>query len=550
MHRLRLLPVAVLATTLIMSPSAGLRAQDKSSAKDDAADRAEEKAAEKAMLADSTAQGAVDVAGQHIAYTAIAGTLTVGATDVQDAQLGLDGKAQAGSELALSKPKDPKDVPPVARMFYVAYFKKDAKAEDRPITFFYNGGPGSSTVWLHMGSLGPKHVVTDGDQHLPAAPYKLADNTNTLLDTSDLVFIDMPGTGFGRLVGKDAEKAFWGVDEDANAFARFIARFITKYNRWNSPKYIFGESYGTTRSAVLSDILENGKNIDLNGVILLSQIFNFTTDIDGPSGNPGVDLPYVLALPTYAATARYHKKLSQQPAALEPFLKEVEDFAMGPYSHALALGTDISPTEKQEIAEKLHDYTGLPTAYLLKANLRVSGGEFEKTLQDEQDLTTGRLDTRFSGPNLNPLSENAEYDPQSSAISSAYVSLFNDYVRRELKYGEGQTYLPEAQFGTFQWSLVHKGNPISLNVANDLADAIKTNPRLRVMVNGGYYDLATPFFAAVYEEKHLPIPQSLAKNIEYDWYESGHMVYVRDESLKQLHDRVAAFIRSTQADNK
>ena len=544
------LPAVLLAAVALVAPTFVLAQDDTSAAKSAANDKASDKTAEKPPPADSTTQGSVDVVGQHIAYTAVAGTLTVGASDVQAAQLGLAGKPQPGSQLALAEPKDPKDATPFARMSYVAYFKKDAKAEERPITFFYNGGPGSSTVWLHMGSLGPKHVVTDGDQHLPAAPYKLVDNAYSLLDSSDLVFIDMPGTGFGRLIGKDAEKAFWGVDEDANAFARFIARFITKYNRWNSPKFIFGESYGTTRSAVLANILENEKSIDLNGIILLSQIFNFTTDIDGPSGNPGVDLPYVLALPTYAATAWYHKKLPQQPAALEPFLKEVEDFAMGPYTHALALGTDLSAEEKQSVAAKLHDYTGLPVAYLLKANLRVNGGEFEKTLQEDQDLTTGRLDTRFSGPNLNPLSESAEYDPQSSAISSAYVALFNDYVRRDLKYGEGQTYLPQAQFAGNRWDLVHRGNPISLNVANDLAEALKTNPRLRIMVNGGYYDLATPFFAAQYEEKHLPIPQSLAKNIEYAWYESGHMVYVRDESLKQLHDRVAAFIKSTQADGK
>jgi carboxypeptidase C (cathepsin A) len=403
-------------------------------------------------------------------------------------------------------------------------------------------------VWLHMGSLGPKHVVTSGDEHLPAAPYKMVDNANSLLDVSDLVFVDMPGTGFGRLMGKDPEKAFWGVDEDANAFARFIGRFITRFNRWNSPKYLFGESYGTTRSAVLADILENDKSIDLNGVILLSQIFNFTTDIDFPQGNPGVDLPYALGLPTYAATAWYHKKLPQQPAELEPFLKQVEEFAMGAYSHALAQGTDISAEEKQATAEKLHEYTGLPTAYIVKANLRVNGGEFEKSLQDDQDLTTGRLDTRFSGPTLDPLSQFAEYDPQSSAISSAYVSLFNQYVRKDLKYGEGQTYLPEAQFGGNEWDMKHRGNPIELNVAVDLAEAMKTNPRLKVMVNGGYYDLATPFFAAQYEEKHLPIPQALAKNIEFDWYESGHMVYVNDASLKQLHDRVAAFI--TRTDNE
>jgi carboxypeptidase C (cathepsin A) len=474
----------------------------------------------------------------------------VGATDLQDAQLGPDGKPLPGSQLALNAPKDEKDGDPTAQMFYVAYFKKDAKAEDRPITFFYNGGPGSASVWLHMGSLGPKHVVTDTDVHMPAAPYKLVDNANSLLDVSDVVFIDMPGTGFGRLLGKNPEKAFWGIDEDANAFARFIQRFITKYNRWNSPKYLFGESYGTTRSAVLADILENNESIDLNGVILLSQIFNFTTDIDMPAGNPGVDLPYVLALPTYAATAWYHKKLPEQPPALEPFLKEVEDFTTGPYAHALAQGTDLGADEKQSVAEKLHQYTGLPVAYILKADLRVSGGEFEKTLQDDSDTTTGRLDTRFSGPTIDPLSEKADYDPQSASISSAYVSLFNDYVRRDLKYGAGQTYLAQALFGTTEWNFKHKDNFESVNVAPDLAEAIKINPRLKVMVNGGYYDLATPFFAALYEEKHLPIPKSLAGNIEYDWYESGHMVYVREESLKQLHDRVAAFITKTQTTAK
>jgi carboxypeptidase C (cathepsin A) len=515
---------------------------------DDEKKKDDTKPAEKPAAAEVTTQGSVDVGGQHILYNAIAGTITVGATNVQDAQLGPDGKPEPGSQLALNEPKEAKDAPPTARMSFFAYFKQNANAENRPITFFYNGGPGSSTVWLHMGSLGPKHVVTSGDEHLPAAPYKMVDNANSLLDVSDLVFVDMPGTGFGRLMGKDPEKAFWGVDEDANAFARFIGRFITRFNRWNSPKYLFGESYGTTRSAVLADILENDKSIDLNGVILLSQIFNFTTDIDFPQGNPGVDLPYALGLPTYAATAWYHKKLPQQPAELEPFLKQVEEFAMGAYSHALAQGTDISAEEKQATAEKLHEYTGLPTAYIVKANLRVNGGEFEKSLQDDQDLTTGRLDTRFSGPTLDPLSQFAEYDPQSSAISSAYVSLFNQYVRKDLKYGEGQTYLPEAQFGGNEWDMKHRGNPIELNVAVDLAEAMKTNPRLKVMVNGGYYDLATPFFAAQYEEKHLPIPQALAKNIEFDWYESGHMVYVNDASLKQLHDRVAAFI--TRTDNE
>lgn len=508
-------------------------------------------APETAPQADSTTQGSVDVGGQHIAYTAIAGTITVGATDTDDAQLGPDGKPLPGSQLALSAPKDPADAPPVAHMFYVAYFKTGAKAEDRPVTFFYNGGPGSSTMWLHMGSLGPKYVETAGDAHLPGAPYKLIDNPDCLLDVSDLVFIDMPGTGFGRLAGKDAPKAFWGVDQDADAFARFIARFLVKYDRWNSPKFLFGESYGTTRSAVLANVLENDKNIDLNGVMLLGQIFNFSMAGGVGGARPGLDLPYELALPTYAATAWYHKKLSPQPAALDPFLKQVEDFALGDYMHALAQGNALSDAEKQQVAEKLHEYTGLPVAYLIKADLRVSGSEFEKTFDDEEDMTTGRYDTRFLGPTLDPLSQGSGYDPQSAAISSAYFSLVNLYLRHDLKYGAGETYLPSALFNGTRWDMTRQGGgrystaAIGLNVSSDLADAMKMNPHLKVMVNDGYYDLATPFYAAEYEEEHLPIPQSLTKNIEYDWYESGHMAYVRDECRKQLHDRVAAFIKSS-----
>ena len=533
---------ALLAALTISLPPIARAADDKTPAK----------TSEKEPAQAVTTQGSVDAGGQHILYDAIAGTITVGATNEQDAQLGTDGKPQPDTNLAaeVEQAKDPGQAPPTARMFYVAYFKKDANPDQRPITFLYNGGPGSSTVWLHMGSFGPKHVVTEADTHLPAAPYKLVDNAESLLDVSDLVFVDMPGTGFGRLTGKDPEKAFWGIDEDGHAFGRFIQRFLSQYNRWNSPKYIFGESYGTTRSAVLSNILENDENIDLNGVILLSQIFNFTTDIDAAHGNPGIDLTYQLALPTYAATARYHHRVQPEPPALDPFLKEVEQFAMGPYAEALAKGTDLSQAEKQSIAEKLHQYTGLPVDYLMKGNLRISGGQFEKELQDETGMTTGRLDTRFSSPSIDPLGEEAAYDPQSSAISSAYVSLFNEYVRGTLKYGTGQTYLPEADFGGHEWDMKHNGNTEYVNVSRDLATAMITNPQLKVLVNGGYYDLATPFYAAQYEEKHLPIPEKLAGNIEYAWYESGHMVYVKAECLKQLHDRVAAFIRSTDSGNK
>lgn len=533
---------AFLAALVISSPLLARAADEKSP----------DKSATKESPQSVTTPGSVDAGGQHILYDAVAGTITVGATNEQDAQLGVDGKPLPDTNLAaeVSQAKDPGQAPPTARMFYVAYFRKDANSDQRPITFMYNGGPGSSTVWLHMGSFGPKHVVTESDTHLPAAPYKLVDNADSLLDVSDLVFVDMPGTGFGRLTGKDPEKAFWGIDEDGHAFGRFIQRFLSQYNRWNSPKYIFGESYGTTRSAVLSNILENEENIDLNGVILLSQIFNFTTDIDAAHYNPGIDLTYELALPTYAATARYHHRIQPEPPALDPFLKEVEQFAMGPYAEALAKGTDLSQAEKQSIAEKLHQYTGLPVDYLMRGDLRISGGQFEKELQDETGMTTGRLDTRFSSPSIDPLSEEPAYDPQSSAISSAYVSLFNQYVRNTLKYGAGQTYLPEADFGGHEWDMKHNGNSAYANVSRDLATAMITNPRLKVLVNGGYYDLATPFYAAQYEDKHLPIPAKLAGNIEYAWYESGHMVYVKVECLKQLHDRVAQFIRETDAGNK
>jgi carboxypeptidase C (cathepsin A) len=496
-------------------------------------------------IPDATTNGTVIVGNQRIAYQAVVGTLTVGATDAQDAMIGLDGKLLPGMEQ--KEEKDPSEAPATARMSYVAYFKTGERPETRPVTFIYNGGPGSSTMWLHMGSFGPKRVVVANAEHTPAAPYKLIENNYSLLDVSDVVFIDMPGTGFGRIFGKDKEKAFWGVDEDAHAFARFIPRFLGKYGRWNSPKYLFGESYGTTRSAVLANMLENEKDIDLNGVILLSQILNFATDIDGARGNPGVDIAYETGLPTYAATAWYHHKLPNQPAALEPFLKEVEDFAMGEYAHALGEGTSLPETEKRAIAEKLHSYTGLPVDYLMKGELRIAGGYFEHELQAGSGITTGRLDTRFAGPAIDPLDATAQYDPQSSSISSAYVSTFNDYVRRELKYGEGQTYLPSAYAAPgFNWDMKHGGGEGgTLNVMPDLAQAMKTNPRLKVMLNGGYYDLATPFYAAEYEEHHLPIPASLVGNIEYEWYESGHMVYVHEESLHKLHDKVAAFIRST-----
>ncbi len=537
MRTLILKVVALVAATLIL-PSFLTHAQSKeetSSVKVEAS-KTETPKAQEFKPEQQQSKGSVTIGGNTINYDAVAGTLVVHPKDWDDVPQNAD--------------PDPKNKTAEASMFYVAYFKSDNKGAPRPVTFLYNGGPGSSTVWLHMGAFGPKRVVTADDTHTPAAPYSVVNNEYSLLDVSDLVFVDAPGTGFSRLSGKDKEKAFYGVDQDAWAFSDFIVQFLSKYSRWNSPKYLFGESYGTTRSAVLSNILETERSTDFNGVILLSQILNFSLDSDFPDANPGVDIAYQLNLPTYAATAWYHHKLPDQHPDLNSLLTEVEHFAMNDYALALEAGSSLSTDQRNAIAEKLHQYTGLSVAYILKANLRINGGEFEKNLQDENDLTTGRLDTRFSGPTIDPLSKEAEYDPQSAAISSAYVSAFNDYVRKDLKYGEDKEYKPDTDVFRW-WSFSHKlpGAPFafpgSTNVMHDLAVAMKYNPQLKVLLNAGYFDLATPFYQGVYEMQHLPIPQNLNKNIEFRFYESGHMVYAHEASLKTIHDNVAQFIRDS-----
>jgi carboxypeptidase C (cathepsin A) len=488
-------------------------------------------------------EGSATVGGRKIDYQAAIGTLIVHPKGWDDVPQDPDAEKHGDKDAAKNPTAE-------AAMSYVAYFAHGKSGQNRPVTFIFNGGPGSSTVWLHMGAFGPKRVVTPDDSHAPAAPYPFINNDSSLLDASDLVFVDAPGTGFGRLAGKDKEKAFYGVDPDGWAFAEFITGFLTKYSRWNSPKYLFGESYGTTRSAVLINLLETQRSIDFNGVILLSQILSFDNSVDDAEFNAGIDQPYVLALPTYAATAWYHHKLPDAGAKdLPTFLEEVEHFALKDYAFALASGADLDVGERKAIIAKLHQYTGLPEAYLDKADLRVNGGEFEKTLQDDTGTTTGRLDTRFSGPTIDPLSKEADYDPQSAAISSAYVSAFNDYARKELKFGEDKTFRPGAEIQ--HWDFGHQPPgapeplPGSTNVMRDLATAMKYNPNLKVQLNAGYFDLATPFFEGVYEMKHLPIPAKLQANIEYKFYDSGHMVYAHESALKALHDNVAAFIRKT-----
>ena len=501
----------------------------------------------------ATSNGSVTIDGRTISYQAVAGTLVIHPKDWDDVPRDPNTEKSNAEDGG-----DAKNPTAVASMFYVAYFKdtgsKGAEARGtRPLTFIFNGGPGSASFWLHMGAFGPRRIVTSTDAHTPAAPYSLVNNTSSLLDASDLVFIDAPGTGFSRIAGKDKEKAFYGVDQDAYAFSEFISQFLSKYSRWNSPKYLFGESYGTPRAAVLVNQLEADRSIDFNGVILLSQILSFDLSPDRPTGNPGVDVPYQTVLPTYAATAWYHKKLPAEHNNLEALLNEVEQFAMGDYARALAAGSELSANERSAIAEKLHQYTGLPVEYILKADLRIDGGEFRQTLRGSEGMTTGRLDSRFSGPDLDPLAQRADYDPQSSALSSAYVSAFNEYARRELHYGDGKSFKPSIRtFGT--WNFQHQlpgQNPIPVssrqgsNVMPDLANAMKINPNLKVQLNAGYFDLATPFYQGVYEMHHLPMPASLQANIEYKFYESGHMVYAKDTSLKMLHDNVAGFIRRT-----
>jgi carboxypeptidase C (cathepsin A) len=499
----------------------------------------------------SASEGSVTVEGQTIDYRAVAGTLVVHTKGYDDSLEKPDGAGDKPDAAAKDKP-DADDSNPNAEasMFYVAYFKNGVPSRARPITFVYNGGPGSASMWLHMGAFGPRRVVTADNSHTPAAPYSVVDNSFSLMDASDLVFVDAPGTGFSRIAGKDKEKAFYGTDGDVHAFAEFITQFLSVYDRWNSPKYLFGESYGTPRSAALVNQLETAYDCDFNGVILLSQILNYDLSTGRSEYNPGVDLPYQLALPTYAATAWYHHKLPDYTGPIEPLINEVEHFALTDYALALAAGADLSPADRDAIAQKLHRYTALPVEYIKKANLRINGGEFEKMLQDDSDLTTGRLDSRFSGPSLDPLSKTAEYDPQSAAISSAYVSAFNAYVRDSLHYGDGKTYKPSIQ--TYRtWDFHHQppGAPFpvpqAMNVMPDLANAMKYNPNLKIQLNAGYYDLATPFFEGVYEMQHLPIPPDLQSHIEFKFYQSGHMVYAHEESLKTLHDNAADFIRRT-----
>ena len=476
--------------------------------------------------------GSVTVGTTPIAYRAVAGTLVVHPK-------GWNPEAPAGTKATPGAE---------ASMFYVAYFRRHTPAGRRPITFLFNGGPGSSSVWLHMGAFGPVRVLTTDREHTPA-PYRTVNNGQSLLDVSDLVFIDAPGTGFSRIRGKNAAKDFYGVDQDVHAFAVFIREFLSRYNRWNSPKYLYGESYGTMRAAALPLALQR-EDIDLNGVMLQSDILDWDLMPDDPQLNPSVDLPYVVALPSYAATAWFYHKLPNPQPPLATLLTQVEHFATHEYALALLKGDSLPAASREGLAEQLHRFTGLPVAYLLKSNLRIEYGAFQKELLADQELTTGTLDTRFDGPTLDPLSKVSEYDPQSAAIGAAYVGAFNTYVRDQLHFDPSMQYKPGIPVYE-SWDYRHQppgaSHPLIAlpNVLPDLAVAMKRNPDMKVMVNGGYFDISTPFYEGWFEMHHLPIPRQLAKNIEYHYYRSGHMIYVKPAALKELHANVEAFIRAT-----
>ena len=458
-----------------------------------------------------------NVAGREIRYTATAATILL---------------------------RNDKDEPN-ASVFYVAYTAEGLGRKDRrPITFSYNGGPGGSSALVHMGAFGPRTVVTTNGAQTPPPPYDIVDNENSLLASSDLVFIDAVGTGFSRLVGKGTAKDFYGVDQDGRAFEQFIRRYITANDRWNSPKFLAGESYGTTRSAVLVKMLQDD-GIAVSGVTLMSNVLDFAT----LEGGPGDDLPYWLYLPSEAAVAAYHGKLAAKPADMSAFLASVRAFARGPYASALARGAGLPAAERDAIATQLAADTGLPVDYLKRSNLRVPPERFEKTLLGPEERTVGRYDARFSAFDLNPIADRAEFDPSSDAIFAAFTASFNRYVREELHYRTDAEYRFLDYDVNKAWDFKRKGASTFVDVSGDLASALTQNSYLRVFSANGIYDLATPFFATEYTLGHLGINPALQSHIDYGYYPSGHMVYLNPVAHAALAHDLTAFYSKAEANH-
>jgi carboxypeptidase C (cathepsin A) len=458
--------------------------------------------------------------GQTLRYTATAGNLLIEDNDEQ----------------------------PNASVFYVAYTLDGvADMRTRPLTFLYNGGPGSASMWLHMGSVGPVRVLTSSPEATGSGPYQLVSNQYTLLGQSDLVFVDAVGTGYSRPVGKGVIRDFAGTDQDVRAFQKFIYRYVSVNHRWSSPKFLFGESYGTTRSAALADALENS-GMSVNGVILMSSILNYFTLA------PGSDTQFIGYLPSYAAIAWHFEKIPHNGRDEKAFLDEVRAFARGPYAEALAQGHNLPPAEVDAVAAKLAGYTGLSAAYIKEANLRISAPRFRKELLRDQRAILGRYDARFEGTDVDAAGENPGYDPSNTGIEGAFVTTLHDYLDRELKYTSEAPYLPSGPGINQAWDHTHRlgsqapqgnqgqGQPMrDAYVAGDLADAMRKNPRLRVFSVNGLFDLATPFFITEYDLAHIELEPKLRGNIEFAYYPSGHMIYLNVEALKQLRADLAGF---------
>jgi carboxypeptidase C (cathepsin A) len=449
-------------------------------------------------------------------------------------------KASAGTTLLKNDKGDPTGL-----LYSVAYTRSDVKdLTTRPVAFLYNGGPGSASMWLHMGAFGPRRAYTVDGVFTPPAPYKLVDNSESLLDKTDLVFIDAMGTGYSHAVCKATEHDFYGIDEDAAAFAQFIVDYLSRNDRWNSPKFLIGESYGTFRSAVLGNYLQQHDTVHLNGIVLISSVLDLST-ITFPTGD---DRSYVYYLPSYAAVAWYHKVLKDRPSDLPAFVEEARKYAYGDYDDALFKGSELSASEKAAVAKKLSYFTGLSEDYLIKADLRVNLSQFMAELQRSKGLTTGRIDARFTGYTYDLLEENAQGDPEGPAVGGAFTALINEYNHDELKFGKDKVY-HNTSGGGGGWNWTRTGGqrrggffPSGPNVEGDLAQAMITNPKLLVQVENGYYDMATPFFATEFTMEHLGLPAELQKNIKLDYYTAGHMMYLHDEDRVRLHNQIAGLI--------
>ena len=454
----------------------------------------------------------ITVDGKPIAYEATAGTLTI-----RDYQ----GK-------------------PVASMFYVAYVvPREAGDHARPVTFFYNGGPGSASVWLHLGSFGPVRIVTGAPESTPGPPFTLETNKDTLLGKSDLVFLDAIATGYSRSLGDTKEAKFWGVDQDIDAFARAITRYVTLNDRWNSPKFLFGESYGTPRTAGLVYALQT-KGMQFNGVTILSSILNF-----GIRG-PGFDRNFVSYLPTFAAAAWYHDKIKPKPADLESLLREVRAYAAGPYLVALDKGQNLPDGEAEAVAEHVSAYTGLSVAFLKENHLRVTPARFRKELLRDEHRTVGRYDSRFLAIDADDAGEVPETDPSSSYSAGPFVAAFHDYITTQLNFHTDLEYRLRAVDANKSWDWHHKAPGEAepqpeVDMALDLAAALRDNPHLQLLSLNGWYDMATPFFQTEYDLGHMFLDPSLRDHVHITHYPSGHMVYLNSEALKLMKADVARF---------